>query len=274
MPDVFDEAIRQANHAMKTLAAIRKALGDLRKLPCGDADASIDILERKVGALEKALRQGSLETTIPQAGGALEQIRSRLDELKKQRSDARRRREEFARLARERGWSLVQTASGDYTGPFKLEHTEKACTLRFGRFLLKRLSYPSPIHLADAIVESTQQLEAEARRGWSEFIARAAEAQEKLSPVEPVPWKELVQAAIPDAKQSSRLKRSLCYRLAMLMSSRGLEGWGIAIAPPNLAEQREAWTVPRLDRPNESVRVFRVRLLSPPSANRADADNG
>ena len=257
---VQSEGVRQVDAVLRSLKLLRKGLVQVRDLYAAQEPivAATENALNKMNAMEN---KEALASVVPMAYREEAEYRERLEHLKRQRSDVTKRREEMVRLARQNGMEVLCTGTADFTGPFKIEHQEDQSTVFFGKSRLERIPYPAAIHLVKALEKWRKSLEEKARKGWEEFIVKAVNAQEEISSSEAVPWRRVLNSVIPNEKSQKRLGVVLRYRLSMLISGRGPGGWRVVIVPPPLAEQRQAWSVPRMDRPNELVRVARLRLV-------------
>lgn len=259
VPGFGKDAISEINEAIKRLSALRKVFRELGKL-LSVPDPSVDELQKKLDMLGSFHESGPLAGLVPLAFQERDIYRTRIEEIKTKRSDVRARREEFVRLARDGGWGVQSTGIADFVGPYKVQHDERRSIVSFGKYMLKKISYPSGGNILDTLRKVSKKMEEDALKGWGEFMERVVAAQERISATEPVPWEELLTAAVPDKSQQRRLGRLYCYRLSLLISGKTPGGWKAVVVPPALAEQRSAWKVPRLDRPNDVLRVHRLRL--------------
>jgi hypothetical protein len=253
------DVITKINESIRLLRSLQKILRELGKL-LSVPDPSIEEIEKKQAKLEAFPRLESLAGLGPLVLNEREGYRTRIDEIKTQRSNVRARREDFVRLARDAGWDVQSTGTADFVGPFKIHHDERTSNVYFAKYRVKRISHPSGGNVFDALTKMSKKMEVDALKGWNEFMDRAIAMQDRISATEPVPWGELLTAIACDKAQQKRLGRIFNYRLALLVSGRAPGGWKAVVVPPALAEQRFAWKVPRLDRPNDVIRVHRVRL--------------
>lgn len=258
-PDSPREAIDQISGVVRRLQTVRKVFWELERL-LSASDPLVDDLRKKLEKLADVSNSDSLGALIPLAVKELDRYRSRIEEIKRKRSDVRARREEFVRIARDAGWVVQSTGTADFVGPFKIQHDERTTIVFFAKFRVKRISYPSGATVLDTLKKVSEKMEDDALKGWGEFVDSVVATQERISATEPVPWGELFASIVPDKAQQKRLGRLFCYRLSLLISGKAPGGWKAVTVPPALAEQRFAWRVPRLDRPNDVVRVHRLRL--------------
>ena len=266
------QAISQLDEVIKTLRGFRKCLVEFGKLLAA-YDPLVVEMAKRMKTLDRFSDTDPIAELVPFAIKEKESYRAQLEEIKKHRSDVHRRREDFVRLARDGGWDVVSTGTADLVGGYKVVHNERQSSIVFGKYNLRKISYPSGRNIFDALKNISKKLEADALKGWNEFIQQIVTTQEQLSVSEPVPWRKLLNSVIPNEAQQRRLGRILCYRLALLVSGKAPDGWRAVIVPPALSEQRTAWAVPRLDKPNDVVRVNRLRLKKM-SAPTVDSDRG
>lgn len=273
-PRPADDALAEVDAAIEALRNVRRALDRMLKILSDAEDPEFVSLEQAEGALSVALEEAKrLATAIPLAAKRAPDAKAQLATLKSERADVRRRREEFARLAKFRGWPTAHTGDVDHVGPFTLHHAQEATTVLYASLRIARLKYPSPALVADAIAAHERKFDADARRNFEEFLVAAAREQERLSTTEAVPWPAIIEVLIPNAAERKRMKRLLLWRLGLLLSGRAPGGWRIETVPPNLQEMPHAWSVPRLDRPNDALRLFRIRLIRAEGAISGDTPN-
>jgi len=258
-PELENSAIAQINSAVKSLKTLRKALLETKDL-LSSSDPCFDEISKTGNPLDAFPDTGPLALLIPLAIQEREGYRARIEEIKRQRSDIRNRREDFVRMARDSGLVVQCMGTTDFTGPYKVEHLEQYSSIWFGKYRLQKIAYPSGGNILNALREVSSKLEEEALHGWAEFMDQIVAAQERVSHTEFVPWKNLFNAVLPNIAQQRRLGSLFCYRLSILISGKAPGGWKAITAPPALSEQRSAWGVPRLDKTNEIVRVYRLRL--------------
>jgi len=258
-PELQDSAIAQIDNAVKSLKSLRKALFGMKDL-LSSSDTYFDEIAKKVKPLDAFSNPGPLASLVPLAIQEIDDYRARLEEIKSQRSDVRKRREEFVRMARDSGLLVQCMGTTDFTGPYKVEHVEQNSSIWFGKYRLQKIAYPSGGNILNTLRKVSRKLEEDALHGWNEFIDQIIAAQESISHTEFVPWKNLFNAVLPNIAQQRKLASLFCYRLSILISGKAPGGWKAITAPPALSEQRSAWGVPRLDKTNDIVRVYRLRL--------------
>jgi hypothetical protein len=258
-PEFQNSAIAQIDSAVKSLKSLRKALLWTKDL-LSSSDPYFEEIAKKMKPLDVFPDTGPLALLVPLAIQEIEGYRARLEEIKKQRSDVRNRREEFVRMAGDSGFVIQCMGTTDFSGPYKVEHVEQYSSIWFGKYRLQKIAYPSGGNIFNTLREVSGKLEEEALHGWAEFMDQIVAAQERISHTEFVPWKNLFNAVLPNIAQQRRLGSLFCYRLSILISGKAPGGWKAITAPPALSEQRSAWGVPRLDKTNEIVRVYRLRL--------------
>jgi hypothetical protein len=262
-PEQLKLALDQALELTRVLKPTCRAMDGVVRLLESPEAASLADISKKVGALERATDREALKKAVPALGGALAEARQRLDDIGGIRRDVLRRREGLAALAQERGIPHKHGDHCDWLGPFRFDHTEHVAAAKLGRVKLARLRTPSSLEVVRCAEELRRKLEEQAASGWDEFIHAAYRRQEELSSSEPVPWRALVEYALPDVKVRRRKAAVIVYRLALLIFGGAPGGWAFTCVPPTLAEQREAVEVPDLRHPGESVRVVRGRLKKP-----------
>lgn len=258
--DPIEAALNEVDRRIDWLRGVKRSLASVARLQSIEGSLPFAILARGIATLEN-LASGSdaaalLPGLLPAATAASDWLKS----VRVNRANVPRRREALANLAGHDGWLIDQTGTTDYVGPFELRHTPDSTTVRFGSFLLRTVKHPAPAELLATIRAAQATLKGDAERGLMEFLEAIEEAQRQRSSTDLVPWPQLLEAAVPDAKQRKRLAKVMVFRLALLLSGRGPSGWRLTVIPPTLSEQRRAIVVPRLDQPNAPVRVFRVRL--------------
>lgn len=258
-PELQNSAIAQIDSAVKSLKSLRKALLGTKDL-LSSSDPYFDQIAKKVKPLDAFPDTGPVALLVPLATQEIEDYRAKLEEIKRQRSDVRNRREDFVRMARDSGLVVECMGTADFTGPYKVEHAEQYSSIWFGKYRLRKIAYPSGGNILNALREVSGKLEEDALHGWDEFMGQIVAAQERISPTEFVAWKNLFNAVLPNIAQQKKLGSLFCYRLSILISGKAPGGWKAITAPPALSEQRSAWGVPRLDKTNEIVRVNRMRL--------------
>lgn len=260
-PKPVDDTLAEVDARIEALRNVKRALDRVQKILSAAVDPDFESLEQAEAALSLALTDKALAAVVPLAAKLAADAMARLASLKSERIDVRRRREDFARLAQLRGWPTAHTGDADHVGPFTLHHAQEATTISYASLRIARLKYPSPVLVAEAIAAHERKLDGDARRHFEEFLVAAAREQERLSKTEAVPWPAIIEVLIPNAAERKRMKRLLLWRLGLLLSGRAPGGWRIETVPPNLQEMPRAWSVPRLDRPNDALRLFRIRLI-------------
>ena len=263
MAEQLKLALTEALDLSKALRPVNQALGGVIKALENAETAPFPEISRKVSALERAADRDPVRKAVPSLDGAVSEARERLGAISRERGDVLNRREHLDRLARDRGWAASHKERYDALGPFRLDHTEGSTAVRLGRLPLGKLKAPSAAEIVRFLEQARTKLETEATRNWDQFIESAYRRQQELSMSEPVRWKQLVQASIPDFNERRRKALIVLYRLAMLIFARAPGGWSFTCVPPTLGEQREAVEVPDFDHPGETVRVVRGRLLKP-----------
>lgn len=249
----FADCIKNIQNYKRTLMELKKVW----ETPAPNAP----FIERSIAKLIQ-LRADSklclLHKTLLQE---IKQQEDRWEELKKARSDIRARRESLMKIARKNKLICESTGTTDYIAPFRVEHQPNQSQIFFGRIRLEKLSYPTANEIFEVIQKSHQSLQSESRKDWDSFLQGMIQAQSRISSIGPVPWKALLDMVIPDAKIQRRMELVLCYRLALLIEGQDTNGWKAVVTPPTLTEQTNAWSIPRLHRAHEIVRVWRVRLV-------------
>jgi hypothetical protein len=271
----MNETLAEIDAQIEALRSVKRAADRVQKVLAAAADSDLESLEQAQAALSLALKDNTLSALVPVAAKLAIDAKARLASLKSERADVRRRREDFARLAHLRGWPTAHTGEVDHVGPFILHHAQDATTISYGSLRIAKLKYPSPTLIANAIEAHERKLNADAHDRFEEFLGAAAREQENLSKSEAVPWPAVIEALIPNVAERKRMKRVLLWRLGLLLSGRAPGGWRIETVPPNLQEMPRAWSVPRLDRPNDALRLFRIRLIrdeNSPSSGRAEGE--
>jgi hypothetical protein len=267
-----DDTFAQIDARIDALRSLRRAADRTQKALSAAADSDLESLEQAEAALSLTLADHSLAALVPLATQLAGDAKARLVSLKSERSDVRRRREDFARLAHARRWRIAHTGEMDHVGPFTLHHSPDATTISYGSLRLARLKYPSPTVIGKTVEAHEQKLNADAHHDFSEFLGAAAREQEKVSQTEAVPWPAIVEALISNPVERKRMRRVLLWRLGLLLSGGAPGGWRIETTPPNLQEMPRAWSVPRLDRPNDALRLFRIRLIRDPDAKNRESN--
>lgn len=260
-PTRTDDTLAEIDARIEALRNVKRAADRVQKVLFAAADSDLESAEQAEAELSLALTDKTFAALVPLAAKLAADAKERLASVKSERVDVRRRRENFARLARTRGWATAHTGEVDHVGPFVLHHAPDATTISYGSLRAARLKYPSPTLIANAIEAHERKLNTDAHHHFEEFLGAAAGEQEKLSKTEAVPWPAIIEALIPNTAERKRMKRVLLWRLGLLLSGRAPGGWRIETVPPNLQEMPRAWSVPRLDRPNDALRLFRVRLI-------------
>lgn len=255
-----EAALKEVDQRIGWLRGAKRCLATVARLQSNEGSLPFAIIARGVASLEKLASDPDATALLPALPPAATTAGDWLKGVRMNRANVPRRREALANLANHDGWPIDQTGTTDYVGPFELRHTPDSTKVRFGSFLLKTVRHPAPAELLTTMKAAQATLKAEAERSLSEFLEAIEEAQRRMSSADAAPWPQLLEAAIPDAKQRKRLAKVMVFRLALLLSGRGPSGWRLTIVPPTLSEQRRAIVVPRLDQPNAPVRVFRVRL--------------
>lgn len=237
----------------KALAAATKAFSSLERTP-------IEGLEKVTTALQAALATAGDRARLDDSRAFALSLTQQAKTLREERSDVDRRRRRLAEAAQAAGWPIEHTGAKDFVGPFTVQHRPSDSTIGFGTFRLQKLKVPSGEEVMAALSAHKLRLEDEAKRGWEEFLAAAVAAQLRISASEPVPWPAVVAEVIPDQEARRKAAKTLLYRLSMLLSGSAPGNRRVQIVPPTLSEQRTAVTVPKLNRANDDVRVYRIRL--------------
>ncbi len=237
----------------KACAAAAKAFGSVERRP-------VEELEKVTKALDAALTAVGDRVRVEDARAYASTLAERTKTIRDERSDVDRRRRQLAAAAQVAGWAIEHTGAKDFVGPFSVQHRPSDSTIGFGSFRLQKLKVPSGEEVMAALEAHKSRLEAEAKKGWEEFVGAALAAQARISASEPVPWPTVVAEVLPDPKVRRRAGKTLLYRLAMLVSGLAPGNRRVQSVPPTLAEQRAAVTVPKLNRANDDVRIYRVRL--------------
>jgi hypothetical protein len=254
----------QLKLALDGITALTKALQGTRRLVANalsslsTEDTPLPKVARAVGDLEKA--PDNVRRAIPELDQAVGAARERLGQLQSHRRDVVRRRDQLAAAAREKGIPYRFTDAADYLGPFRLEHSETAMVIRLGKLAIGRISTPSGREALGSMLLAEAKLQRGALEGWDNFVGALQRKQDELGGSEPVQWRRLLEAAVPDSKMRRRLAAVLLYRLALLVSPGAPGNWRFSLTPPTLAEQRTAIEVPDLRHPGEPIRVARGRL--------------
>jgi hypothetical protein len=252
-------SVSQLQELLKALRVFTKGLIEVPKLLV-TPDASVEAISKKLAYMLATTDRFPISTLVPIAYEELVEFQGRLDELKKERSDIRKRREEFVSLAKENGWSVISTGTRDHIGPYVVAHTDSGSTVFFGKMRILKVGYPSGVLLLNALQKRNHLLSAGALKDWDFFMEAVVKAQERISSSEPVPIEDIYSSIEPNEKKRRRLQLIFCYRIALLISGKAPGGWRLMSAPPALSEQAHAWTIPRLDRTNDIVRLRRFRV--------------
>lgn len=260
MSDPVEAALKEVDGRIDWLRGAKRSLASVARLQSNEGSLPFAILARGIATLEKLASGPDAAALLPALLPAASAASDWLKTVRMNRANVTGRREALANLARRDGWPIDQTGTTDYVGPFELRHTPDSTEVRFGSFLLKTVKHPASAELLATMRAAQETLKADAERGLSEFLEAIEEAQRQRSSTDAGPWPQLLEAAVPDAKQRRRLAKVIVFRLALLLSGRGPTSWRLTVIPPTLSEQRRAIVVPRLDQPNAPVRVFRVRL--------------
>ncbi len=270
-PTPVDDTLAEVDARIEALKNVKRVADRVQKVISSSGDPEIESLEQAEAALSLALTDKALAAVVPRVAKFAADAKAQLASLKSERIDIRRRREGLARLAQLRGWPTAHTGEADHVGPFTLHHAQDATTITYASLRIARLKYPSPALIANAIATHERKLDMDARHHFEQFLDAAAREQETSSKTEAVPWPAIIEALIPRPAERKRIKRVLLWRLGLLLSGRAPGGWRIESVPPNLQEMPRAWSVPRLDRPNDALRMFRVRLIRDEGATSGDA---
>jgi hypothetical protein len=253
-------ALSELKALQQSLKKVEKALAGATKVFETAERRPIDELEKGVKALDAALAGLADRVRVEHAPAVAAAFRERISAQRIERSDVERRRRALAASAHSAGWPTDHAGETDYVGPFTVRHRPSESTVAFGSLRLLSLKLPSGEELMATLEASRSRLEAEANKGFEEFLIAALAAQQGMSHSEAVPWPAIVAQVVPDLKVRRRASKAILYRLSMLLSGQAPGNRRIQIAPPTLAEQRSAVSVPRLDRAHDDVRVYRVRL--------------
>lgn len=254
----------QLKLALEGITALTKALQGTRRV-VANALSSLSSEGTPLPKLAKAVNDlanapETVRRAIPELNQAVDSARERLVRLQADRRDVLKRRDQLASAARDKGIPHRFTDAADYIGPFRLEHSDAVMVLRLGKVAIARVKTPSGRESLASVLQSEARLRHAALDGWDPFMTALQRKQNELSGSEPVQWRLLVEAAVPEPKARRRLAPVLLYRLALLVSSDAPGGWRFSLTPPTLSEQRTAIEVPDLRHPGEPIRVSRGRL--------------
>lgn len=221
-------------------------------------------LDTVLEAAEKALRDDLValaQQAMATAKAHVAELSERRRVLKEERGDVEFRRRQLAELAVGYDWLMAHKEKRDFIGPFTLEHEPPASVLKLGNCKLKTLDYPSGEELFAAVKAERARLEGEARQLWPAMKELLLPMQK--GPDASVPWAELVNALSTPEVPFRKREAAVLFALALLRAGQ-LEGhWSIVTRQPTLAQQKESVSLPRVDKPGNSDKVFSIRFEPP-----------
>jgi hypothetical protein len=224
------------------------------------ATTAVARLRSELAAAEEALAEDlvSLATAaVDDARRARDGIADELSHREREWRDTAKVREALATAARGWDWRIEHKDRRDFIGPFTVEHAPGNVRLLLGRVRLKTLDHPTGEEVFDAIRAERERLEAEARAEWP--AVRGALLERQRAPDDAVPWRALAEALSPDAPLRKR-EPAVVLALALLREGALEPGWTLSTRPPSLAHQKDALSLPRIDRPGSPDKIYALRV--------------
>jgi hypothetical protein len=182
----------------------------------------------------------------------------RLEAIKAERGDVERRRRELAAAVQGWDWAIVHFDQRDAIGPFAVQHTAEASTVKLAKLRIEKLDFPTGAEIFAAVKAARERLELEARALWPDLKRALLPLQ--VAPGSSIPWKQLLDAAGGSGPTARKHEPAVVFALLLLRAGALEDGWSLQTRPPALAEQDDAISLPRLDRPGDSTRVHAVRI--------------
>jgi hypothetical protein len=238
-------------------AAPRASEGEQREKPAGTAVAR---LRHALAEAEDALTSDlvALATAaMDEARRERERIANELSEREREWRDTAKVRDALAKAAAGWDWRIEHKDRRDFIGPFTLEHAPGHVKLLLGRIRLKALDHPSGEEVFAEVQTERKRLETAARSEWPSI--RAALLDRQRAPDDVVPWRELAAALSPGAPLRKR-EPAVILALALVREGSLEPGWALSTRPPSLAHQKDALTLPRIDRPGSPDKIYALRI--------------
>jgi hypothetical protein len=186
-----------------------------------------------------------------------DRIGNELSERERERRDTAKVREALATAARGWDWMIEHKDRRDFIGPFTVEHAPGDVRVLLGRIRLKTLDHPTGEEVFAAVRSERERLERDARAEWP--VIRTALLERQRAPEDAVPWRTLVEALSPDGPLRKR-EPAVVLALALLREGVLEAGWTLSTRPPSLAHQKDALSLPRVDRPGSPDKVYALRV--------------
>lgn len=233
----------------------------------GDAAyTEVEALAVRAKAMDEALALDLValaRQVVEGAGAQRNETARRLLDLKNERADVDRRRDQLAKAAIGYDWGMQHTGKRDFIGPLTIEHFPEASVILVGKVRRGKLVYPSGQELFDAVKVQRADLEKQAKEIWEEMKRRIVPLQR--TPESTIPWSEVVGALSTPELPFKKREASVLYALSLLRAGRMEGGWSASFRQPTLAQQNEkdAITLPRIDRPGSPDRIAALRLNAP-----------
>lgn len=254
---VFVRVAKAAQRLAKVLEP-KPGDGDEARRP-GTEVARLRATLRTLDKLLEADLVALARTAAERAGAERARIAEALATREAERNDLDKVREGFAEAALGDVWTVVHKDRRDFIGPLTIEHAPGSAKLLFGRSRLRVLDHPSGLEVFEAVREERARLEAEAKAVWPALKAALLPLQAR--PDDAVRWPEAVRA-IAGGSPFKKREPSVVYALALLRNGELEPRWSLSTKPPSLAHQKDAVSIPRIDRPGSPDKVYAIRLES------------
>jgi hypothetical protein len=233
------------------------------------SSTEVAALKERFEAAEEALAVDIVplaRRVVEDAGAQRVQFAKRLHLLQAERRDVDRRRSELAECAKEYDWGISHTEKRDYVGPFSIEYTPESATLELGKSKRCKLAFPTGMEVFEAVKAERAELERLVEDVWTEMKKRIVPRQ--ATPDTLVAWPDVVAALSTPEVPFRKREAVVLYALALLRAGKMRDGWSASFKPPTLAQQndRDAVTLPRIDRPGNPDRIAALRLNAPERA--------
>ena len=258
-PGLIAESLADADARAEQLAKVAKELGRaLRQARTAiESPASYsEVLSASERLTKSNAALESLGLRVDPLARIEEAVQALLERVRAANRDVLERRTAVRDAAVDAGLtftSLSQTR--EVIAGFTVDHSPEVATISFGKYRLGKLAFPSGAEVVKALVEQQTALREQAVSDlWPKLLEHNAKDGHSL------PWTDAIAVVSPEEPKRRKAEPGLCYLVALLVSGEGPGRWSAATSAPALQQQSGAITVPRLDRPSDSLRVFAFKL--------------